>query len=800
MSLSSTKPSHSRILFVQDDGSPMRFYVRPGPVKRQLSPLITHGGGVMCRVQEPGAILLAEPGEAKGSQYISTNYIGECVKSDERLEVEHYRLGQEDNWLRKRTGKGKQTDSESDKNGEDHQGNLVSEDGNHGGGDLEGIGFEQNAIGQEEGESRRDSEISLKKDEVGYMNDVLDQNHEQLVKDAGNQVEKEQVKKGGDQVGEEHSKEGDDKKGEEPSREGEGHSMEGEDQIGEEQSIVVEDLRADEHAEEGEDKRGEGHSKKGEDQIGEGHSENREDQIGEGHSENREDQIGEGHSENREDQIGEGHSENREDQIGEGHSENREDQIGEEQSMEGEDQIGEESSREGEEQSMEVEDQRAEEHGNGEGTSGGEEHLKEGKVQGSEIHVKEEAVEIELGEYVTHEKKQEEEGVERRNDGNKKIRRKDGIKKRRGTSLTSDVEEKKRRFDELYQSDNSVLENVENLANNWNHQKTVTSRSLSNFRVGRIPFTEQEDVAILTYIRDFVPARGTVSGVRLWQEMEEMKVVNRTWQSMKHRYKKYLVENQSSYILPESSGSHQNNVTSSVELFRKNSFRNRSILFSSFDFLSPEKSSMENVSLESSPEALRQKEGTNVSRLQGNTDHGDAQQSSTPLIGGSNELVMINKNADVTSNGDSEELHIFEIANMEFEVEDEHKVALKQSLGLKEFVMENDSISPDSLTQVDEVSSSPDLSQGESLQKALHDMMSEFKLTLCDVTQALIKNNGEVLSTKYFLQTGTRPDGYPIWVRKDDLDLKKDDPTFVERLVQKYGADNVAKRMAFLAS
>lgn len=41
----------------------MSFYLRPGPVKVKLQPLITAGGGTLCNVQQPGAILLMDPTE-----------------------------------------------------------------------------------------------------------------------------------------------------------------------------------------------------------------------------------------------------------------------------------------------------------------------------------------------------------------------------------------------------------------------------------------------------------------------------------------------------------------------------------------------------------------------------------------------------------------------------------------------------------------------------------------------------------------------------------------------------------------
>lgn len=89
-------PTHSSTLFVREDGSSMSFYVRPSPAKRRLSTLILHGGGTLCRVQEPGAVLLAQAGEAAAEasgDFISTQYILDCVERNERLDLEAYRLG-----------------------------------------------------------------------------------------------------------------------------------------------------------------------------------------------------------------------------------------------------------------------------------------------------------------------------------------------------------------------------------------------------------------------------------------------------------------------------------------------------------------------------------------------------------------------------------------------------------------------------------------------------------------------------------------------------------------------------------
>ncbi|XP_032557095.1 telomeric repeat-binding factor 2-interacting protein 1 [Chiroxiphia lanceolata] len=84
--------ARSRSLFLWDDGRPMRFYVRPGAAKLRLAPLVLAGGGRLCRVQEPGAVLLAEPGEAAPGGAVSTEYVTECVERNERLPLEPFVL------------------------------------------------------------------------------------------------------------------------------------------------------------------------------------------------------------------------------------------------------------------------------------------------------------------------------------------------------------------------------------------------------------------------------------------------------------------------------------------------------------------------------------------------------------------------------------------------------------------------------------------------------------------------------------------------------------------------------------
>ncbi|XP_053287104.1 telomeric repeat-binding factor 2-interacting protein 1 isoform X2 [Pleuronectes platessa] len=96
------KSNMSPGLFLTADGEPMSFFLRPGPIKRRLQPLITSGGGMMCSVQQPGAILLIDKDdrgaipETAAHWYVSINYIYDCIKTGKHLNVEDYRLNPED--------------------------------------------------------------------------------------------------------------------------------------------------------------------------------------------------------------------------------------------------------------------------------------------------------------------------------------------------------------------------------------------------------------------------------------------------------------------------------------------------------------------------------------------------------------------------------------------------------------------------------------------------------------------------------------------------------------------------------
>ncbi|XP_041073332.1 telomeric repeat-binding factor 2-interacting protein 1 isoform X2 [Carcharodon carcharias] len=131
---------------------------------------------------------------------------------------------------------------------------------------------------------------------------------------------------------------------------------------------------------------------------------------------------------------------------------------------------------------------------------------------------------------------------------------------------------------------------------------------------------------------------------------------------------------------------------------------------------------------------------------------------------------------------------------------DEHRTKHKGTLA--EFVMDNEQSELDSQTPVDELSSMPTASQDEveCAIRAINTLMQTHNLDLCAATQLLLKNSGELIAALHFMETGHRPDGYPIWTHQDDLDLEDVDTKVQGRLIQKFGSENLAKRIAFRKS
>ncbi|XP_042293731.1 telomeric repeat-binding factor 2-interacting protein 1 [Sceloporus undulatus] len=79
-------------------------------------------------------------------------------------------------------------------------------------------------------------------------------------------------------------------------------------------------------------------------------------------------------------------------------------------------------------------------------------------------------------------------------------------------------------------------------------------------------------------------------------------------------------------------------------------------------------------------------------------------------------------------------------------------------------------------------------------------LMGLFGLGLEAVTQAFLKNSGELEAVESCLRTGRRSDGRPLWTRRDDAELREGGRGLRARLEARYGPENVGRREAFRRS
>ncbi|ELW62996.1 telomeric repeat-binding factor 2-interacting protein 1 [Tupaia chinensis] len=261
----------------------------------------------------------------------------------------------------------------------------------------------------------------------------------------------------------------------------------------------------------------------------------------------------------------------------------------------------------------------------------------------------------------------------------------------------------------------------------------------------RIAFTDADDVAILTYVKENARSPSSVTGNALWKAMEKSSLTKHSWQSMKDRYLKHLRGQEHKYLLGDAPVS-----PSSQKLKRK---------------------------AEQDPEAA---------------DSGEPQNKRTPDLP-EEEYVK-------------EEIKENEAAVRKMLVEatrDFQEVVVEESPDFEIHITMCDDDPPtpeeDSETQPEEEEEEEKISTPEvgAAIKIIRQLMEKFNLDLSTVTQAFLKNSGELEATSSFLESGQRADGYPIWSRQDDLDLQKDDEGTRDALIKKFGAQNVARRIEF---
>ncbi|XP_077133331.1 telomeric repeat-binding factor 2-interacting protein 1-like [Ranitomeya variabilis] len=735
---------HSRSLFISDLG-PMRFYVRPGPLKRQLSPLITSGGGIMCSVQEPGAFLLADPGEGLGIQYISSSYITDCVRSNRRLSPRSYRLlnrrgagpektgaGAPDRAPRRTLSPGKSHGTRGRREGVGHTG--LERDPNSNVCPL-GAPTSRDPGPKTGDHSSRDPEPPASRDPGPKTGAPASRDPGPKTGDHSScDPEPPASRDPGPKTGAPASRDPGPKTGDHSSCDPEPPaSRDPGPKTGAPASCDPEPPASRDPG----PKTGDHSSCDPEPPA------SRDPGPKTGAPASRDPGPKTGAPASRD--------------TGASASCHPAPNTGALASCDPEPPAsGDPGPNTGAPASCDPEPNTGAPTSCDHKPNTGAPASRDPGPSGVSAMKKESAVE------------------QMQRTGRDPI----GLRTHRGRCATEDPRTK------------------------VSLQDTVPNR-IALGRVGRVRFSRQEDIVILQYVQENEGPNKPVTGNLLWKELEKKQLVQRTWQAMKCRYKMHILPKKHLYKLlprppapgktPRTSAGATGDITAPQHDLPPADTSPRSASSLAAGSGGTRKGELcKDVSTdddgsppEGSTATRRRRVATNAS-----TEKGKGKKEST---------YMKTQPPEEQDTDQSEELQIFEIANMEFEVGDEDsdcKVKVP-ALSLKDFVMGEDSMS--AVSQVD-MSSSHEGSDSEDLQDALTDMMSEFGMDLSQVTQALLKNSGELGSTRHFLRSGRRPDGFPIWEHEDDVWLQRNDPSRHGHLVRKYGADNVAIRVAFLAS
>ncbi|XP_050778889.1 telomeric repeat-binding factor 2-interacting protein 1 [Gopherus flavomarginatus] len=275
---------------------------------------------------------------------------------------------------------------------------------------------------------------------------------------------------------------------------------------------------------------------------------------------------------------------------------------------------------------------------------------------------------------------------------------------------------------------------------------------------GRSAFTGSEDEAILLYVRD--RAQGSVTGTVLWKEMERTRLTPHTWQAMRDRYLRHLRGQEHKYLLGGPGAEPPRSLARSARQPADSEFWRKKVA--------------------DVPQGVVQDQLTKESSL--------FQLANKEFEGSESE----NETSDLQEENPAKDE----------ELKSPEKTVSSQKMELKELVTAEDSAINETQPQEEEkpIRSCPSPTEVADAVKTVQHFMEEFSMDLSTVTQAFLKNSGEVEATSYFLHNSQRLDGYPIWSRQDDLDLQKEDENVKSKLIAKFGAQNVVKRVAFRKS
>jgi hypothetical protein len=81
----------SSALFIEMNGTPLQFYIAPGPEKAGLRPLIEKGGGILTSSFNDKCIRLVVAGGDSSKGQVPISYVTDCIEQNCLLPLKDYK-------------------------------------------------------------------------------------------------------------------------------------------------------------------------------------------------------------------------------------------------------------------------------------------------------------------------------------------------------------------------------------------------------------------------------------------------------------------------------------------------------------------------------------------------------------------------------------------------------------------------------------------------------------------------------------------------------------------------------------
>lgn len=313
-----------------------------------------------------------------------------------------------------------------------------------------------------------------------------------------------------------------------------------------------------------------------------------------------------------------------------------------------------------------------------------------------------------------------------------------------------------------------------------NHASAISGRNL---------YTKEEDQAIKQYVDQFLQVSSdtcSLAGNKLWQEMEEKKVTNRTWRSMRDRYLKYIRQKPGCTVKPS-----EDEPDSSGSSFGPSRKRQLKVQNVTDDDNCPSSST------------LMYKSRKNFARCN-SPSYGNISSTSSEILKRPEPAFTSSKEKKITNSGHTVETLDSDIGG-KYSSEDDNEDKLSEFDEKILNLAESDSES-DTEYSTDEIETRPSNSGMKAVADCLtpdqiavlecvHVLRCRRKATLAEIFYTLFCTSGSLEGAMTYLEGGEAEN---VWTFEDDKILLSTGEQAITELIESRGIQAVENRISFL--